>query len=130
MTRTGMQTPGEKEKFDRLTAIVGELTRIANGLGLRYKVAGDPYAMEGRADTYQVKKHQGAWSVVWAAEGTEKALEECSLAVKRLFLQHAAKFFGDYIAMAKEWEGTVDRDLEAGERALSEVRKAVGEAER
>jgi len=50
--------------------------------------------------------------------------------VRRRFLQHASRFFDEYITMAKEWEGTVDRDLEAGERALSEVRKAVGEVGR
>jgi len=55
MKRMGMQTSREKS-LQRLAAIVGELLRIAKGLGDRYKVAGDAFQMEGRTDTFQLKR--------------------------------------------------------------------------
>lgn len=121
-----MQTPGEKEKLDRLTAIVCEFAEIAGRLGLKFKVAGDPHPCKERNGTFQLKRCMGVWSIVWLEEGEERRLQDSSLYVKRLFLLHASRFFDDYVSMAKAWESTVDKDIAVGEKALMEVRKVAG----
>lgn len=120
-----MQSPEEKEKFDQLSTIIDGFVEIAERLGVKYKVAGDPHPFEGRPGVFQLKRYRSVWSVVWSEDGEEKRLQDCSLAVKRLFLQNASRFFGAYIEMAKEWESTVDDDLDAGAKALADLRRAV-----
>lgn len=114
--------PEGKEKFDRVSGLVLELGGIAAALGEKYKVAGNPFEGDTREGIFQLKRHRGTWGVVWCEEGEEKRLQDCPLAVKRIFLKIASRFFGDYISMAKEWETTVDQDIRAGEKALSELR--------
>lgn len=123
-----MQSPEEKEKFDQLSAIVDGFVEIAERLGVQYKVAGEPFAADGLPGRFRLKRYQGVWSVVWSEDGEEKRLQDSSLSIKRLFLKNASRFFGDYIVMAKEWESTVDDDLDAGAKALADLRRAVGGA--
>jgi hypothetical protein len=119
-----MPAPDEKDKFDRVSGLVLEFSEIACRLGEKYKVAGKPFGQEGRPGSFQLKRHLGAWGIVWAEEGEERPVRDWPLAVKRLFLKSARRFFDDYLAMAKEWETTIDQDIASAVEALTRLRNS------
>lgn len=123
MERGKVQSEEQCRKLDQVADLIRKFCDLANLLAQKFKVASEPFDVDGGA--FQVGRHKGVWSVLWVDPDGELNLRYASVAVKRKFLVVAEQFFKKYLGMAEQWEKTIDLDIEKGREALDQIAKLI-----
>lgn len=118
-----MQSEEQRQKLDQVSELVTKFCGLANMLAQKFKVASEPLEADG--GIFRIVRHKGIWELVWIEGGKEWELRGVSVAVKRMFLVVAEKFFKQYLNTAQRWEKTIDLDIEKGREALDEIAKLI-----